>query len=53
MRLVVFKSHVRLERVEKSEGKYKITQEIAISPQILEKLYIRLPKFFELMKVEV
>jgi len=53
IRISVFKTHLRLERVEKIENKYQTTQEIALAPQILEKLYIRLPKFFELMKVEV
>jgi len=37
-------------RVRNENGEWKTEQEIALARPILEKLYIRLPKLFELMK---
>jgi hypothetical protein len=47
----VWENNLQLQRRVKSDnGEWRTEQEIALARPILEKLYIRLPKLFELMK---
>jgi hypothetical protein len=47
----VWGNNLQLQRrVRNENGEWKKEQEIALSRPILEKLYIRLPKLFDLMK---
>jgi hypothetical protein len=49
----VWPNNLQLTRTERQEdGSWQNTQEIALARPILEKLFIRLPKLFELMKEE-
>jgi hypothetical protein len=48
----VWENNLQLQRRVKSDnGEWRTEQEIALARPILEKLYIRLPKLFELMKL--
>ena len=47
----VWENNLQLQRrVRDENGEWKTEQEINLARPILEKLYIRLPKLFELMK---
>lgn len=49
--VTVWPNNISLQRQEKDEsGRWKVIQEIALAKTILERLFIRLPKFFDLMQ---
>lgn len=49
--LTVWSNNIQVQRQERgTDGHWIITQEISLARNILEKLFIRLPKFFELME---
>jgi hypothetical protein len=48
----LWSSHLQLQRRVKTENGWKTEQEISLARPILEKLFIRLPALFELMKEE-
>jgi hypothetical protein len=45
----VWENNLQLQRRVRNNGAWKTEQEISLARPILEKLYIRLPKLFELM----
>jgi len=50
IRIAVWDTHVQLTRIERdNNGNWITKQEISLARPILEKLFIRLPKIFDLM----
>jgi len=48
--VTLWKNNLQLQRRERINNEWKTTQEINLARQVLEKLYIRLPYLFYLMK---
>jgi hypothetical protein len=50
IRYTVWLRNVNLERTERQpDGSWKKTQELSLAKPILEKFFIRIPKFYEIM----
>ena len=48
--ITVWNSHVKIERKERqSDGSWKVTQEIALAPKVLEYLFARIPIWIDKM----
>lgn len=53
IQLTVWPTNIQMQRQERDDnGKWSVTQEIALARTVLERLFIRMPKIFELMKEE-
>jgi len=50
IRCAVFPNFLELRRIERNGSEWKEVQRITLPKQILEKLYIRLPKIHSLMR---
>ena len=51
VRVLVKDGLLILQKKERIQGKWKVTSEIELTRTHVERLYVRLPKLFELMKV--
>ncbi|MCD6575599.1 MAG: hypothetical protein J7K73_00370 [Nanoarchaeota archaeon] len=52
IKVTVWPNSIRLERVEKKEGKWETTEQITLAIKVLEWLGVRLPAFIAMMEAQ-
>ena len=52
MRITVWPNSVKLERVEKKNGKWETTEQITLAIKVLEWLNARIPAFIAMMEAQ-
>ena len=52
LNIAVWPTHVQIERKERdpNTNQWGITQQISLAPMVLERIFIRFPRWFELMR---